>query len=244
MKDMIMGIDLIKKRGYKLDFSDVDHMAELEDGVEFKFKSRLKIPARSSKFIWAKPMHQVHTVKEAWVKPSILSVGVRVRESISPVNEEGELLVHIINENSYPVKVERATKVTADVDFMASVSYVKEQDWNTVEEVFSENSKGDVKDDDRANQCNNRIEDILKDMDLSYLTQRQKRIILSLVEKMSKVFALDGEKLPFTHLAEFAIHTGDALPIRKRPYRIPECQKKDLKENLEQLKRRYHKRKY
>lgn len=236
MKDMIMGMDLIRKRGYKLDFSDVDQVAELENGVEFKFKSRIKIPARSSKFIWAKPMHQVCEVIEAWVKPTCLKYGVQVRESISPVNEEGEVLVHIINENSYPVKVERATKVTADVDFMASVSHVKTQDWKT-EEVLSESEKRGTKDGYQDNECNDRAENVLKEMNLSYLTQRQMRIIQRLVERKSKVFALDGEKLPFTHLAEFAIHTGDALPIRKRPYRIPESQKKDLKENLEQLKR-------
>ena len=77
---------------------------------------------------------------------------------------------------------------------------------------------------------------IFQQIDSRTLSPAQRSLIQRLVNKCPNSFALEGEKLPATPLKQFTIPTGSAPPIRKRAYRIPECQKEPLKELIHKLK--------
>ena len=65
------------------------------------------------------------------------------------------------------------------------------------------------------------------------MTASQRQTLEELVYQNPGCFALDGEPLLTTPLTQFRLHTGDAQPVRKRAYRIPECCKTVLKQIID-----------
>ena len=65
------------------------------------------------------------------------------------------------------------------------------------------------------------------------MTASQRQTLEELVYQNPGCFALDGEPLSITPLTQFRLHTGDARPIQKRAYRIPECHKNILRQIID-----------
>ena len=61
-------------------------------------------------------------------------------------------------------------------------------------------------------------------------------ILDTLIKEHPESFALEGEPLSATPYTQYSIPTGDALPVRKRAYRIAECQKEPLRKIIAQLR--------
>ena len=115
--DVILGYDIMKERGYILDFSGLKN-----DTGDKGFSSRMllknstTIPPMSRRCLRVKPENHTGTYKEFIIKGNELSEdGVYVEEAVSYKNEHREILVCVINENLHPVRLEHGTNLaTAD----------------------------------------------------------------------------------------------------------------------------------
>ena len=67
------------------------------------------------------------------------------------------------------------------------------------------------------------------------LTVDQKEKLKILLENNSDIFALTLKDLPGTHLVTYDIDTGDALPIKSRPYRHSPEARREINKQIEEL---------
>ena len=240
--DAIIGYDILKGGGYTVDFSLPSSAEGKEQTAHIKVNHNVEIAAYSRKYLSLSTNHKLDSCLEARVYPTKLSIhNVWVEDSICDLDSQGRVIVEVINDNPYPVHLERRTRV-AKVKSYTGRRPVGDQtikDW-IEKEHFSPKS-GTRK---TINSCqttpmesNNaaRTRRICQQIDTTSLSATQRSLVYRLVGKCPQSFSLDGEELPATHLTQYTIPTGDAIPIRKRAYRIPECQKAPLKELLDKL---------
>ena len=237
--DMLIGIDLLRSRKYKLDFSQSTEQERVQQTANLRLHQAINVPAMTRKVLQIKPSRNLDLCKEAWVTPEkqVLD-NVWVEESVSKIDKQGRIIVSLVNCNEYEINMCRRTKLarvesyancrlmplmTADVQPSTNV------DDSRCHEVCA------TTDNHRSTSRKTREQEILDSMNLRHLTQKQRSIIQRLVAAEQKVFALDGEVLPATPLVEYSIPTGDARPIKKRAYRMPECQRKPLRQLLGKL---------
>ena len=233
--DVMMGFDLMKARGYILDFSRLGQQTnETQKGYvdQLVVAQSLFIPPRTRKCVRIKPTNPPVHCKGVWITPiKLTEEGVWVEEAISPISEHARVMACVINENNYGVTLERGTQlgVIRDCEEIGNM----EADINAViNQIIEEKSVGW---DDKRVGGRDRVRKILSQSNLSDLTLAQQQIIHELVKQEQQAYALEGEILKATPLTQFQIPTGDAPPIRKRPYRLPECQRKPLKDLLDKL---------
>ena len=73
------------------------------------------------------------------------------------------------------------------------------------------------------------------DLSESDMTEEQKKQLQQLENEYRDIFALSPQELGRTNLVQHTIHTGDAPPIRMRPYRVPEAQKKRIEKCIDDM---------
>ena len=72
------------------------------------------------------------------------------------------------------------------------------------------------------------ISDVPVDFSNSALTESQQKQLRQLMNEYRDIFVLSPEELGRTNWVQHTIDTGDASPIRMRPYRVPEAQKERI----------------
>ena len=79
------------------------------------------------------------------------------------------------------------------------------------------------------------IPDVPVDFSNSALTESQQKQLQQLINEYRDVFALSPEELGRTNWVQHTIDTGDASPIRMRPYRVPEAQKERIEKCIDDM---------
>ena len=245
--EAIIGYDLLKEEGYTLDFSEP---GKAERGKRqtacVRLPCEVHIPAYTRKFVRMKPSRRLDLCLEARVEPATMpSPGVWAEDAVSTIDSEGRILVSVVNTTACGITLARRTRVANVFSFQGErVNHIKVVDWiSACLESHDESLRcGNVAEMGGGEECfpekdneKRRAEEIFSKMELTSLTQKQKQIVQKLVQQYSRSFALDGEPLTATPLTKYRVPTGNAAPIRKRAYRLPECHKEPLKELLKNL---------
>ena len=79
------------------------------------------------------------------------------------------------------------------------------------------------------------IPDVPVDFSNSALTESQQKQLQQFINEYRDVFALSPEELGRTNWVQHTIDTGDASPIRMRPYRVPEAQKERIEKCIDDM---------
>ena len=237
--DVILGYDLMKHRGYMLDFSKVETLTvNTEYTSDVSLVRDIQIPGRTKKWVWATPTWVPDRNQDLVIQAKeMIKPGVYVEGALTQMNNKDEVLICLINENIHDESLERATSVGV-------VEGLGEEDIPVVEleEFYLSNPRCGGASDinitlEGKGSSQARVDAILQSTNTATLTVTQKNIVRRLVSNIPEVFALDDEILPSTHLMKFKIATGDAAPIRQRAYRLPQFQRKPLGELLGKLRR-------
>ena len=77
--------------------------------------------------------------------------------------------------------------------------------------------------------------DVPVDFSNSALTESQQKQLQQLINEYRDVFALFPEELGRTNWVQLTLDTGDATPIRMRPYRVPEAQKEKIEKCIDDM---------
>ena len=229
--NVMLGYDIMKARRYVLDFSQMQVGEAAEYSSELVLRSELHVPPRTRKCIKLYPTFQPGQFTELVVIPGELGVsGVWVEEAVSPLDNLGRIMICVINENNFEISLDRYTVV-------AKLQLCKECSVNNImQEIEGEvEVGGGSRCADSETHIRIRVGQILKNSNMSGLTETQCQIVQRLVTKEHKAFALEGEFLPATPLMQYDIPTGDAMPVRKRAYRLPHCQREPLRKLLSKL---------
>ena len=246
--DVIIGYDLLKAEGYTLDFSEPGvNKRNHKQTAYLRLPGDLHLPAQTKKFVHITPTRRLDLCLEARVEPIKISTpGIWVEDAVSTITEEGKILVCIVNTNAWGVTLPRRTRVANTFSFQGTrINHIQVGDWlteclrtqfpaETCHQVV-EDPATEEKEIQRKAQRTQKARTILSIMDLSTLTVGQRKIIARLVHQHPGSFALEGEPLTATHLTQYHIPTGDARPVRKRPYRLPECHREPLRKLIETL---------
>ena len=72
-------------------------------------------------------------------------------------------------------------------------------------------------------------------MSNSILNDDEKVKFKNLFNKYRNVFAFPGDQLGRTSLVQHVIETGDAMPIKQRPYRVSPDVKKEIDRQVEEM---------
>ena len=233
--DVIIGKDFLLKENYTLKFQPLDSSdpksQNSEQTASVRMNKTLTIPAASRQYIKLQPDRRLDLCTEARVHPIIQSKnGVWVEDALTKIGSDGRVLVCVINENNHSVILDRRTRLaTLTCHDEQKINNIQAQDWMQAQMASNPPRK------DTKILTPNRLESILEKIDMDHLNSKQRAIVHRLVKNTPNSFALDGEILPTTHLIEHGINTGDAEPIRLRPYRTPECYREPLKETLKQM---------
>ena len=245
--DVIIGYDLLKAEGYTLDFSEPGK--ERKQTAYLRLPRDFHIPAQSHKFIQVTPSRRLDLCLEARVTPvEMKAPGIFVEDSICNIDEDGKILVCVGNMNAYGVTLPRRTRLASVFSYQGErVNHTYVSDWLTacLESQATEipcykigvepgTSEGRKLIGTRETQ---KARTILSLMDLSTITDKQRQIVQRLVHQHPGSFALEGEPLTATPLTQYHIPTGDARPVRKRPYRLPECHREPLKKLIDSLQK-------
>ena len=138
--DVILGYDIMKERGYILDFSGLKNDTGVKGySSRMLLKNSTNIPPLSGRCLRLKPEKHTGTYTEFIIKANELQEdGVYVEEAVSYKNEHREILVCVINENLHPVRLEHGTNLaTAEGVAEGWIQGV------TVDELEFERSPGD-----------------------------------------------------------------------------------------------------
>ena len=73
------------------------------------------------------------------------------------------------------------------------------------------------------------------DLSNSILNDDRKVKFKNLFNRYRNVFALPGDQLGRTSLVKYAIDTGDATPIKQRPYRVSPDVKKEIDHQVDEM---------
>ena len=79
------------------------------------------------------------------------------------------------------------------------------------------------------------IPDVPIDFSNSALTESQQKQLQQLINEYRDVFALSPEELGRTNWVQHTVDTGEAAPIRMRPYRVPEAQKEKIEKCIDDM---------
>ena len=242
--DVIIGRDFLEKENYTIKFSPPTPGRPREQLAGVRLNKQIEIPASSKKYLQLRMTRSLDHCKEARVRPVQQSTpGVWVEDAVSDITPEGKITVCIVNANPYRVTMERRTRLADVASYAnATVNHIRVSDWLD-EKISNVTASHDAKQSmveapSRPPRMtkSTRAEAVLKLMDLTALSRNQRAIVERLVRKAPHCFSLEGEPLPATPLVEYSIPTGDAAPVRKRAYRLPECHRDPLKKIIKRLR--------
>ena len=244
--DAIVGYDIMKRGGYSVDFSAPKGKSGRQS-TQITVNHSVKVAAHSRKLLSLRPEQPFDRCLEVRIQPVCLAVpNVWVSDSICDLDSQGRVLLEVTNDNPFTVQLERR------VCLAEAKSYARRRPKGdrTVRDWLGEGLEptGPTR---WANVCQStgreqlpsasadpalaRSRKIIPLVDTQTLTPEQRAMVHQAVTRCPWSFSLEGESLPATSVAQFTIPTGDARPIRKRAYRLPECQKAPLKGLLDKL---------
>jgi len=227
--DVILGRDFLQKYSSKIDFqkgvinfvSDENHLpftdfvdTETEDDTlkcsvhaDFSFvippQSEVVIPARLDDSSKTSNVTGFVTPRSSLTeKYSVFEAAELVR-----VSDDGTIPVRIINPSFQPVKIYRRTRLA---DFEEMDSSIATFELNSKHSEHLPMSSGNMSQSDYSD---------LPDLSDSTLSDGDKAKFRDLFSKYRDVFAFSDNQLGRTSLVQHTIDTGDALPIKQRPYR-------------------------
>ena len=150
------------------------------------------------------------------------------------VSSDVTIPVRIVNPSAQPVKIFRKSKL-ADFERVDNDLATFEIGKNSPSSDAQRNSS-----DDRQ-QPKDYSE--FSDLSNSTLNDDEKVKFKNLFNKYRNVFAFPGDQLGRTSLVQHVIDTGDATPIKQRPYRVSPDVKKEIDRQVdEMLEKRYNSR--
>ena len=235
LKEFCSGIDFMNNEvefvhaddPLPFDFSNLDDDPDVDDS-EFVSSVRagcsFTIPPRSEKVVLGKlkttPVNgQNGDVCSIVIPRSDLPHRYSIfgAAEIVKVSESGAIPIRLINPSAQPVKVFRETRLG---DFSSVGDEVETFELKTFpQEVLSAMSEGQMK-----NELPHHDYSDFPDLSDSILNDDDRIRFRELFRCYRDVFAFSGDQLSKTSLVQHVIDTGDAMPIKQRPYRTsPRC---------------------
>ncbi len=144
--------------------------------------------------------------------------GALVARSVNNLSKDGSLVVSVVNTNKRPIRLKKNV-------IIGSINALDEEDIMNGDE-----EKEMLIEEDELNLAK-RI-DSLK---FGELNERQSEQVRNLLKKYSSVFNWNEGESSTTNVAEHKIDVGDARPIKRKQYRIPQNLKKEVKNQVDSM---------
>ena len=142
------------------------------------------------------------------------------------VSSDATIPVRMVNPSAQPVKIFRRTKL-ADFERVDNDLATFEIGKNSISSDAQHNSS------DVQQQPKDYSE--FPDLSNSILNDNEKVKFKNLFNKYRNVFAFPGDQLGRTSLVQHVIDTGDAIPIKQRPYRVSPDVKKEIDRQVDEM---------
>ena len=142
------------------------------------------------------------------------------------VSSDATIPVRMVNPSAQPVKIFRRTKL-ADFERVDNDLATFEIGKNSISSDAQHNSS------DVQQQPKDYSE--FPDLSNSILNDDEKVKFKNLFNKYRNVFAFPGDQLGRTSLVQHVIDTGDATPIKQRPYRVSPDVKKEIDRQVDEM---------
>ena len=254
--DVILGRDFLQKFGFKVNFDNglLSFPAE-EDPLPFNHSHDSDSPSeifRSS--VHASRTFVIPPQSEILVLGELNSLPSKVRPvdgMISPrselhhryslfgaselvkVAEDWSVPVRMVNPSSEPVKIYRRTKLA---DFEEVDQNIATFELSASCETEKTSPKGfNESENNRCDYSEYKDYSQLPDLSGSVLSDGDKVKFRDLFKKYRDVFAFPGDQLGRTSLVQHVIETGDAVPIKQRPYRSSPESKREVDRQVEEM---------
>ena len=142
------------------------------------------------------------------------------------VSSDATIPVRMVNPSAQPVKVFRRTKF-ADFERVDNDLATFEIGKNSISSDAQHNSSDDLQQPKDYSE--------FPDLSNSILNDDEKVKFKNLFNKYRNVFAFPGDQLGRTSLLQHVIDTGDAMPIKQRPYRVSPDFKKEIDRQVDEM---------
>ena len=169
--------------------------------------------------------------------------GVWAEDAVATLDEDHRVIVCLVNGTAQGITLNDQTQVAKATSLPGErINTLSTQDWFHETDAYVEhcnrvNVTTDTEEPQNSRDIGEKEEwravEIIRKIDRSLMIVEQRQIVEEAVQQNPRCFALDGEPLTLTTKALFRLDTGDAPPLRKRAYRIPECHKIVLKGIIE-----------
>ena len=252
---MILGRDFLQKFGSKIDFekamiefvSEVDPLpfcnmeGTMSDDYVVSGNTDFKCSVHADfSFVIPPQSEVVVPAKLNAIPQQSNAIGVVVPRSTLPekysvfgaselvrVSEDGTIPIRIINPSSQPVKIYRRTRFGDFEEVDPSIA------------TFELNSLGcpDAPPSPTVDSSHRDYSD-LPDFSDSVLSDGDKVKFENLFQKYRDVFAFSDDQLGRTSLVQHTIDTGDAMPVKQRPYRTTPENKQEINRQVDDMLQR------
>ena len=142
------------------------------------------------------------------------------------VSNDATIPVRMVNPSAQPVKIFRRTKL-ADFERVDNDLATFEIGKNSPSSDAQHNSSDDLQQPKDYSE--------FPDLSNSILNDDEKVKFKNLFNKYRNVFAFPGDQLGRTSLVQHVIDTGDAMPIKQRPYRVSPDVKKEIDRQVDEM---------
>ena len=143
------------------------------------------------------------------------------------VADDGTVPVRIVNSSSQPVKIYRRTRLANFEDVDQNIA------------TFEIAASDPIRNPSSPDSCSDQFEQCdyseLPDLSESVLSDGDRIKFRNLFKKYRDVFAFPGDQLGRTSLVQHVIDTGDAMPIKQRPYRASPDVKKEIDRQVDEM---------
>lgn len=225
--DVIIGTDVMKKVGAILDMKDgsvnwnghyVKFWSDSQDiRCSVHLMEKIEIPARSQVMCVARVSSEFHG-KLGIVEPKIEFIE---KYNIMPARvltkASDQMAISVVNSSTKPVILHKKVNIGS----FCEVDEIR--DSYPVNEILESKERNDP--------------DLLKDLDIDKegMSKEQNERLTRMFRKYQDVFAKDDNDLGETSLVSHHIDTGDAHPIKQRPYSIPFAQKEEVRKQIKSM---------
>ena len=142
------------------------------------------------------------------------------------VSSDATIPVRMVNPSAQPVKIFRRTKL-ADFERVDNDLATFEIGKNSPSSDAQHNSSDDLQQPKDYSE--------FPDLSNSILNDDEKVKFKNLFNKYRNVFAFPGDQLGRTSLVQHVIDTGDAMPIKQRPYIVSPDVKKEINRQEDEM---------
>ena len=149
----------------------------------------------------------------------------------------------IIDDDKLLIEIRKVGRLGVKLFKGTTVGYLREkEELNSVLLVNDSIVYDELSDRDKFQEVMNIEVDVIAEQiperkyDISpSLDSKQNGQLMTVLKKYDNVFAWDPKNLGCTDLVEHEIHTGDALPIYKKPYRVSHAEREIIQKQVEEM---------